>query len=359
MILKLYILSCITFITVGCLSRTEKIRPVIQNITESVYGSGIVKSKDQYQVYSTANGIITDILVKEGDTLKKGDALMYLQNEAALLHVKNAELAKHQADLKKNQSKLREALMAVDLAFTKRINDSILLERQRNLWSQHIGTKVELEQRSLAAEISKTNYIQAQLDYRELHRQLKFAFNQSVNNLKITSTQAEDYIIRAKRSGKVYKILKEPGEYVTTASPLAIVGDRQDFITELKIDEYDITRIQPGQAVFVTMDSHKGEVFEGRITDIEPLMNEDSRSFTVKAVFITSPRVLYPNLTVEANIVIRTSDNVLTIPRHFVAKDSTVILSTGERRKVKLGIMDYTWAEVLSGLTAEDILMKP
>lgn len=359
MVQKVYILSCITFLYTGCLSHTEKVQPVVQNITESVYASGIVKSEDQYQVYSNVNGIIVNILVKEGDTIKKGDVLMYIENNAALLNMRNAQLAKHHADLDKNQSKLREALITVDLAFAKMTNDSLLLQRQRILWSQHIGTKVELEQRELAAQNSKTNYQQAQLDYAELLRQLKFTFNQSVNNFKISTTQAEDYIIRAKHTSKVYKLFKEPGEYVTTVSPLAVLGDRHHFIAELKVDEYDIAKIQTGQSVFVTMDSYKGKVFEARITDIEPLMNEDSRSFTVNARFITSPSLLYPNLTAEANIVVRTSDSVLTIPRSFVANDSTVILSTGEHRKIKIGIMDYTWAEVLNGLTKEDVLEKP
>ncbi|MCE9538130.1 MAG: RND transporter, partial [Bacteroidetes bacterium] len=50
------------FILESCNSKEEKTQPVIENISESVYASGIIKSKNQYQVFSTVNGLIQEIL---------------------------------------------------------------------------------------------------------------------------------------------------------------------------------------------------------------------------------------------------------------------------------------------------------
>ena len=47
----------------------------MEKITESVYASGIIKSKNQYQVYAAVSGLIQQILVSEGDVVKKGDML--------------------------------------------------------------------------------------------------------------------------------------------------------------------------------------------------------------------------------------------------------------------------------------------
>jgi len=353
-------LSVLTIlIPAGCGQHTKETKPVIQDITESVYASGIVKSKNQYQVYSTVNGVIRDIPVQEGDTVKKDEALIYIQNEASLLNAQNAKLAKSYNDLKANESRIREALAAIDLAFIKMRNDSLLFQRQKNLWLQDIGSKVELEQREISYRNSQTSYRIAQFNYTDLQRQLKFTARQSVNNLKISTSQAGDYIIRARQDGTVYKIFKEPGEYANTVSPLAIIGDTRDFIVELKVDEYDIVRLQKGQPVYISMDSYKGKVFEGRVSAIEPLMNEDSRSFTVEAVFTTVPPALYPNLSVEANIVIRKRDRALTIPRSYLSTDSTVMLANGEHRKVQVGVMDYQQVEILKGLTEEEAIQKP
>ena len=77
----------ILILTVSCKRSNEKIHPTVETILESVYASGIVKSKNQYQVYSTVNGLIQEILVSEGDTVKKGDPLMKVLNESLSLLV--------------------------------------------------------------------------------------------------------------------------------------------------------------------------------------------------------------------------------------------------------------------------------
>ncbi len=179
------------------------------------------------------------------------------------------------------------------------------------------------------------------------------------NNLRISNALAGDYIVKADADGKVYKILKEKGEFVNTLNPVAILGDASDFILEMKVDEFDIVRLQEGQKVLFTMDSYKGQVFEAIVTKIEPLMNEQSRSFTVNAKFISKPAILYPNLSVEANIVINTKEKALTIPRNYLIGDSVVLVNQNEKRRVTIGLRDYQKVEILNGLSASDVIYKP
>jgi multidrug efflux pump subunit AcrA (membrane-fusion protein) len=107
------------------------------------------------------------------------------------------------------------------------------------------------------------------------------------------------------------------------------------------------------------MDSYKGKVFEAKVTKINPIMNQRNKTFLVEAEFIQKPEKLYPNLTFEANIIIQSKENALLIPRNFLVNDSTVILSNGEKKKIQIGLKDYQYVEVLSGLSKESILMKP
>ena len=127
----------------------------------------------------------------------------------------------------------------------------------------------------------------------------------------------------------------------------------------MKVDEYDIARIHKGQKVLFSMDSYKGEVFDAVVEMIEPLMNEQSRAFIVKALFVTKPPVLYPNLSIEANIIIRSKDKALIVPRGYLIGDSMVKMSNGKLRKVILGLKDYQKAEIISGLTVHDVIKKP
>ena len=346
------------FNLISCSSKTETAYPLRERISELVYASGMVKSRDQYQVYASVNGVITEMRITEGSMVKKGDILMTVRNNVSQLNVESAKLAAAHADITANANKLKEARVSIDLTRAKLKDDSLLLIRQRNLRQQGVGTLVELEQRELAYRNAVTNYESAVLRYYDLQRDLSYASEQSKTNLKISESLVNDHYIRAETNGKVYKVFKERGEFANTISPVAVIGDAHDFIIELNIDEYDISRINVGQRVLVSMDSYKGRIFEARVERIEPLMNEELRSFIVRAAFVSRPPELYPNLSVEANIVIRYKDQALTIPRNYLIGDSLVMVSKHETRKVVVGILDYRKAEIVSGLTESDLIYK-
>jgi HlyD family secretion protein len=343
----------------SCKKEQEQTQVKVETITESVYASGIVKSKNQYQVFSTANGLIQSLYVSEGDRVKVGDPLFQVLNKTAQLNTENARLAADYADLTANSDKLNELKINIDMAKSKKASDSLLLERQRNLWVQQIGSKNEFEQRELAYKNSTTAYNALLLRYNDLKRQLDFADKQSKKALQISSTITGDYIIRSDISGKVYSLLKEKGEMVNTQSVVALLGDANDFILELQIDEYDIAKIKVGQKIFLNMDSYKGQVFEAKVDKINPIMNERTKSFTLEARFITKPETLYPNLTTEANIVIRTKENALTIPRDYFIDDAFILTKNNQKIKVETGLKDYQKIEILRGVSANDIIYKP
>jgi HlyD family secretion protein len=354
-----FLILLVTLIFVSCKDKREKTHPTIENISEAVYASGIIKSKNQYQVFATANGLIQTILVTEGDLVEKNQPIILLANEASRLNTENARIAAEYADMNANSDRLNELKINIEMAKSKMLNDSLLLVRQKNLWSNKIGSQVEFEQRELAYKNSLTAYETAIFHYNELKKQLNFSAQQSQKNLQISSSVNNDYIIKSKVNGKIYSILKEPGEMVTPQSPVAVIGDANEFIIELQVDEYDIAKIRLGQKVFITMDSYKGQVFEARVTKIYPIMNERSKSFTVETSFISRPQVLYPYLTAETNILIRTKEKALIIPRNYLIEDTFVLLENNEKRKVTVGLKDFQKVEILSGLSINDLIVKP
>jgi len=343
----------------ACKNQPEKTRPTVEKITESVYASGIIRSKNQYQVYAIVNGLIQQILVGEGDVVKKGDALFVVENETSKLNTENARLAADFADWNTKGDRLNELKGAIETAQSKMLNDSILLIRQRGLWAQQIGSKVELEQRELAYTTAVNNYQAAVSRYNDLKKQLDFAAAQSKKLLSISKTVAQDYVVRSQTDGRVYSISKEVGEIVNTQSPVAVIGAADDFVAELQIDENDIIRIQKGQRVLLTLDSYKGRVFEATVSKIDPIMNERTRTFRIEAEFTKKPPILYPNLTTEANIVIQTKEHAVTIPKAYLLGDSLVILENKSTRKVEIGLKDYQKVEILSGLNEHETILKP
>ncbi|MDE3182867.1 MAG: efflux RND transporter periplasmic adaptor subunit [Bacteroidota bacterium] len=85
-----YIPVFLFFMAISCKNKVVTVRPVEEKITESVYASGIVKSKDQYQVYASANGVVDNLMVQEGDLVKKGEVLMRLKNSTAQLNTEKS-----------------------------------------------------------------------------------------------------------------------------------------------------------------------------------------------------------------------------------------------------------------------------
>lgn len=343
----------------SCKKEVPSIKPELKSITESVYASGIVKSSNQYNIFSSVNGVIKTILVKEGDVIRKGDPIMIIQNLTAILNAENVKLSADYNMYERNEEKLLQIQKEIEFANRKLKSDSLLMSRQNNLWAQGIGTKTEQEQRELTYLNAKTTYENLKIKYRDVKKQLKYASTQSKNNLQISKSTLSDFTIKSELNGRVYSITKEVGEMVSAQSSLGVIGDDSHFILELQLDEYDIIKIKKGQEVIVKLDSYQDSVFEAKVIKLNPLMNEKTRSFVIEADFVEKPYILYPNLSVEANIVLTKKENIITLPRKYIIEDKYVILKDGSKREIKTGIKDYILAEIIEGLDISTEVILP
>ena len=357
---RLFITGFFLFIMIAaCKSKQESIHPSIEKITQSVYASGTVKSNGQYDVYSKVNGVVAKVLVKEGELVKKGQAIIQINNTAQVLSLENAKLLASYSSEKTNTEKLSQAQTELEVAKLKLETETSLLERQKKLWASEIGTKNELDQRTLSYQNALSAFNASKLKLNDLKKQIDFQSQQTQKTAAISSSALNDYIVRTDIDGRVYGINKLEGEMATTQAPIAVVGNANQFYIELQVDEYDIAKMQIGQKVILTMDSHKGQVYEAVVKKIYPLMDQKSKSFKIDAYFTKQPENLFPNLSAEANIVIATKEKALTIPRGYLVDNESVLLANKEKRKVKVGLMDYEKAEIISGINNTDELVKP
>lgn len=357
--MNIRILFILLLFLFSCNRGADRIKPSFEPISQSVYASGAIKSKDQYQAYATVSGIINQVFIVEGDTVKKGDPILTISNEVQKLNTENARIAADYNDLSVNQGKLNEASALIEFSGSKFRNDSNLLYRQKNLWEQGVGTKVELEQRELAYQNSKNALNSSLIRYNDLKRQLNFASSQARKNLSISQTLSNDFTLKSEIDGIVYNIFKSKGEIVSPQTALAVIGNSNQFILEMQVDENDILKIKNGLKVLVNLDSYKNKVFEGLVTRINPMMDERSKNFLVEAEFVQSPKQLFPNISFEANIITETKAKAMLIPRSYLLKDSLVIKKSGDTVKVRTGLKDYQKVEIISGLSSDDELIKP
>ncbi len=345
----------------GCKHNADNITPTMGAITESVYANGLVKAEGQYQVFPTVNGTVLALLVQEGDTVKAGQPLMRIDDRASNLSTRSADaqLRLLEQNVREEGPVLTRLRATVDQARDKLNLDSTNFKRQEALWAQGIGSKNELDQRQLAYTTSKATYSMATKALVENREQLRTQLEVARNTAAISAVGDADRAPSSLIDGIVYDLMIEPGELATPQKPVAVIGSASDLYLEMEVDEFDIRRIKPGQHVFVTLDSYAGQAFEAEVSRIIPLMNERSRTFKVEARFTKRPPQLYPNLTVEASIVIRTKENTLLVPASYIVDGTYVLTGSDEKTLVKLGARDMENVEVLEGITAKTTLYKP
>ena len=338
----------------SCQKKENKILPIEQDLTESVYTSITIQPDSLYQVYSIVSGILDNIFVKEGDLVVKNDMLIQIINNTPKLNTENARLSLQLA--KENYSgsaaileALKKEIEAATLTYK---NDSINFFRQKNLWEQNIGSKVEFDNQKLKFQLSKNNLTLLNNQYFQTKIQLQTTLKQAQNNFQVSLINTKDFNVKSKINGKVYALYKEPGEIVSTIEPLAAIGSASKFIIEMLVDEVDIVKINKQQEVIIQLDAYNGDVFTGKVSRILPKKDERNQTFKVEAIFDEAPKVLYPGLSGEANIIIAQKSDVLTIPKTYITDKNQVKTDHG-LVTITIGLQNLEYAEVLSGITKD------
>ena len=352
------VITCLVLIS--CSKKADKILPKETNLVESVYSSVTIQPDSLYQVYAIVSGILDQNLVTEGDIIKKDTPILKIINNTPILNTENAKLALDLAleNYSGNTTVLNGLKNDIETATLRYKNDSINFYRQKNLWNQKIGSKVDYDTKKLNFEISANNLRTLKNNYSRTKNELITAFKQAQNNYQTSLINTKDFTIKSKINGKIYALNKEPGEIVTTMEPLASIGSATNFIIEMLVDEVDIVRISENQEVIITLDAYNNAVFKGRVSKIYPKKDDRNQTFKIEAVFNNAPNILYPGLSGEANIIIAKKDNVLTIPKTYLIDNDKVKTDEGIIR-IGTGLQNLELIEVRSGITKNTYIYKP
>lgn len=177
-------------------------------------------------------------------------------------------------------------------------------------------------------------------------------------------------VLRATVSGVVSHKLVEPGEAVDIGKPLLVLADVRKTIVKAEVDETDAGKIALGQVATVTADAYPGRVFRGTVIEIAPAVGKrtikpedpskigDMKILKTK-IEVENPEGLRLGMSVEVKIQVARRERALVLPRKAVGAGSegTVMVVQGGRaepRRVRLGLRDHLFVEVLDGLQEGD-----
>ncbi|MCE3007242.1 MAG: HlyD family efflux transporter periplasmic adaptor subunit [Bacteroidetes bacterium] len=357
-------LPALAILLLACSTSEEGIRAEYRPLTEAVYASGVLEPANRYELYAKAPGILLKKYVETGDTVARGQLLFELDNGQEKARTAQAEVLykTSQKNYGLHSSVIAQLRAELKLAAEKLRQDSLNYARYTALHAENVVPAAQLENAALGYESSLRNLqaLQAKLQTQQNLASAELANAEA--QLRISSLQQADQLLTSSIPGMVYSILYEPGELVTTQKPVAILGSPDKLELRLSVDELDIHKIRIGQQIVVSLDAYPDSVYAATVSRIYPMLNSQDLTFRVDAVLAQAMPAAYAGLSVEANIVIQTKTRALVVPKEYLMEgDSLKVELDGKTQyvAVQTGIQNYKLVEILRGVEAGTLILKP
>ncbi|MFO2971137.1 efflux RND transporter periplasmic adaptor subunit [Legionella pneumophila serogroup 10] len=153
------------------------------------------------------------------------------------------------------------------------------------------------------------------------------------------------------------------GQAVEPNTVLFHLSNREQLLVIAQVYEEDLGNIKVGQDVNVHVLSYPKRIFPGKVTLIEPNLDPLTRSVNVQINLNNKEGLLKPGMFVRANVVLRFTQSVLTVPNNAVLEidNATFVFvqngTTYDRTAVKLGARDDKYTEIKEGLVPGDAVV--
>lgn len=184
---------------------------------------------------------------------------------------------------------------------------------------------------------------------------------QAKGQVQATTAQLEDTRVLAPVTGKVAEREARVGDVTSPSQPLFKIIESERLELLLQVPETQLTQIRPGQSVKVASNADSKLSLVGKVREIEPVVNEESRQATVKVELPTNES-LQPGMFLRGAITIASAEG-LTLPSKAVLPQtdgSSIVYKlqpngTVKAQTVKLGeILPSGRVEIESGLAKGD-----
>lgn len=355
----------------------SKIAKVDQgDLAKSVVATGKITPITQIEIKSKASGIVKNLMVDAGDTVKAGQVLCELDKEEiqASLAQSRASLEAAEANLHATEADIERA--KVDAAGPDVPTLQRAYERAQQMAKDGVVSQSALDdaQRAYELAVNKRDMARAQLVVaRAKQAQAKAQVAQQKATVDQIDTQYKNSTLLAPIDGVILSRDVEKGAAVSSililgsgATLVMTMGDTHQVYVKGKVDESDIGKVFLGQPARIKVESFKDKTFNGKVTKISPLGTEKDNvtTFEVRVSIDNPGGELKAAMTANAEILLEEHKNVLFIPEGALIYDKDKNASVevpdpkGENGKrkvaVKVGISNGSKTELLSGLQKGD-----
>ena len=139
---------------------------------------------------------------------------------------------------------------------------------------------------------------------------------------------------------------------------VAIIANKESIEAVVNVDENSISKVAVGQNVYVQLNTNKGKVINGTVSEVLPSFDLLTQSYVCKIKLADSLSQSFFGTQLEANIVVGEKKNALIVPKSYVGYGNKVnIKGKSDAMTIKTGIVSNDYVEVIEGLTADDVLL--
>jgi RND family efflux transporter MFP subunit len=230
---------------------------------------GSVTSRRNVTVSAEAPAMVTQVVVDEGEEVRKGQVLVRQDAETLMRNID-------------------EIKTSLELAETR-------FRRQTNLWDQNIGTEFQ--------------YLESKNAKESLDRRLASL-----------QSQLNSYIIRAPFNGTIDEVFIKEGEMAQPGVPLLRLVSLSDMYIETDVSEAYLGEFEKGDSVEVSFPS-LNKTINTVISAVGKVINENNRTYTVEVKLPGNEDFLRPNLMAVVKLKDFEQDDALIVPTNLILND--------------------------------------
>lgn len=314
------------------------VKAKVATIVKKTVANGTIEPRQEIDIKPVVSGVIRQLFVEAGQTVKEGDKLAIIQIVPDMLSLNQAE------------SRVNSSAISVS-------NAQLNFDRNKPLADKGVIAASEMQTYDIALRSAKQEQSAAQ-DALQLVR----------DGISKSSSGSSNTIVRSTINGMVLDVPVKVGSSViernnfNEGTTIATVADMKDLIFKGNVDESEVGKVRLGMPVVITVGAIDSSNWDANLEYIAPKGVEVNGAiqFEIRAaVNVKEGQTLRAGYSANADIVLDRRDSVLTIPESVIAfspKGDSAFVEVKDKKEwnktyVKTGLSDGVNIELLGGIS--------
>lgn len=374
----LVLLACMVYVYTGQTGKKDKVNMEKGNPLVEVYKveradmmrhialSGQTVADAHITLAPKYSGRITAVQAKLGDHVKAGDVLM-VQDTGDL----DWSIRQNQAAAQAAAADAVEAEATYNANYIKTQN-AYEIERMKYERNEYLFSIGAISQETL--DSVKEEYMTSKAAYEALDNQSdgssmpasvaskQYTADKNSYAAKGLEKQREDMYLIAPRDGVIGYRAAEVGALAAAGTKVFELVDNSHVYVDCSLSENDAAVLETGMDVDVTIDA-LGQSYTGKLVYVSPAMDDSAKTYTVRISLDEDKSAIKAGLFARSQIDILQRPQTLFVPKEAVINKNgrvTVFVvrpdQTVEERDVRIGLLNDTQEEIISGLADGDVV---